>query len=282
MEKNKSGGENPEFFLPAKSIDEIRRSKNFVMESGENFFTNFFAGDKELQKLMTKNNLKYHLTDKTLFVMQEFENFSKLGFVTSDEKDFCDNAKLFLPETNLPVTVEIFSDSRNREESDAFQKNLLELGFKHHATQTRLTKISEQNFYGEIDPDFYATKEDCEEILQMLIDTFDVRCDQIPDIDELREFAENREILKLRRDNKIVSAIIFRRKPASVEWIFWLTRPEYRPKFCGLLLRDEYIKLTGNVRRQTIHVREKKMKRFHEGFGFKADGFENRVFLFEK
>lgn len=282
MEKNNLGRENPEFFLPVKNVDEICRAKNFAMESGENFFTNFFAGDKELKKFISKNNLKYHLADKTLFVMREFENFSKLGFVTSDVKDFCDNAKIFLPETKLPVSVEIFADPRNRDEADAFQKNLLELGFKHRATQTRLTKISEQNFYGEIDPNFYATTEDCEEILQMLLETFDVCCDQIPDIDELREFAENREILKLRKDDKIVSAIIFWRKPASAEWVFWLTRPEYRPQFCGLKLRDEYIKLTRNVRRQILHVREKKMKHLHEGFGFKADGFENRVFVFEK
>lgn len=282
MEKNNLGGKNSKIFLPVENVDEISRAKNFVMESGEFFFTNFFAGDKDLEKFILKHKLNYHLTKKTLFVIQEFENFSKCGFVTSDVKDFCDSAKIFLPEIKLPVSVEIFADSRNQYEVEVFQKNLLKLGFKHHATQMRLTKISTQNFYGEIDPNFYASIEDCEEILQMLLETFDVLCDQIPEIDEMRELAENREILKLRKDDKIVSVIIFHRKPAKVELIFWLTHPKFRKSSYGTRIMEIYLDIIKNVKYQTVYAREKKMQSIYRSLGFREDGFENRVFVFEK
>ncbi|MBR1580561.1 MAG: hypothetical protein IJ668_08705, partial [Selenomonadaceae bacterium] len=97
--------------------------------------------------------------------------------------------------------------------------------------------------------------------------------------DELLDRIANKEVLVARNGDRIASVIMFKRGAAVADWIFWVTRPEERSSFHGLRLRDEYLKLVGKIRRQVLYVREEKMQRFHQRFGFRPDGFENRVFV---
>ena len=264
------------------SVDEIQKDTEKTKQAGENWYTNFYIGSDVLNRLIDKNKISGVVSEKTNIIIGEFHNTTKMYFSTVDFENFVETARKILPSLNYPISVEVYTDSRNSEQVNILQKYLNEIGFSYHATQTRLTRLSKNNFYDEIDSKWYADESDCEEIYQMLIDTFDVRCDQIPDIDELKELSDNHEILKINANDKIASAIIFHRKPSIAEWVFWLTRPEYRTEFYGMLLREVYLKLTGNVRRQIMYVREKKMQRFHERFGFIADGFENRIFVIDK
>ena len=264
-----------------KTVEEIQKDADKVKQAGDNWFTNVYIGSDLFQRFISKGIIKGNLSDKTAILIAELCDMTRLYFFTVDFKDFEKSFKKILPCLKYPISTEIYTDSRNYAQVDTLQKHLTELGFKHHATQIRLTRLSKNNFYGEIEPQWYADKNDCDEIYQMLRNTFDVRCDQIPNVEELRERAVNREILKINADGKIASAIIFHRKTYVAEWVFWLTRPEYRTKFYGMYVREMYLQLTGNVRRQIMYVREKKMQLFHKRFGFNADGFENRVFVFD-
>ncbi len=261
------------------SVDEIRNDTEKTKQVGENWYTNIYIGSEVLQRLIDKNKISGVVSDKTNIIVGEFHNTTKMYFSTIDFEDFAETARKVFPELNYPVSAEIYTDSRNIEQINIVQKYLNEIGFRHHATQYRLTRLSKTNFYSEIDSKWYADENDCEEIFQMLMDTFDVSCDQIPDIDELLERVDKHEILKINAGDKIASVIILTRKPSIAEWVFWLTCPEYRTEFYGMQLREIYLQLTGNVRRQIMYVREEKMKRFHERFGFIADGFENRIFV---
>ena len=269
-------------FKVYKTIEEIQNDTDKVKQTGDDWFTNVYVGSDLFSRFILKGVVKGLPSDKTSSIIVELQDMTKLYFFTVDFKDFAESVEKFLSGLKLPLVTEIYTDPRNAAQVDDLQKYLMELGFKHHATQFRLTRFSKNNFYGEIEPQWYAEENDCEEIYQMLHDTFDIRCDQIPDVDELRERASNREILKINADGKIASAIIFHRKPSVAEWVFWLTRPEYRTDFYGINLREMYLQLTGNVRRQIMYVREKKMQKFHERFGFNADGFENRIFVLTK
>lgn len=265
------------------SVDEIQNDVEKTKQAGESWYTNIYIGSDVLQKLIDKNKISGVVSDKTNIIVGEFHNTTKMYFSTVDFENFAETAREIFPKLNYPVSAEIYADSRNIEQVNIVQKYLEELGFKYHATQYRLTRLSKTNFYNEIDSKWYADKCDCEEIYQMLMDTFDRRCDQIPDIDELLERADKHEILKINSGDKIASAIIFTRKPSIAEWVFWLTRPEYRTGMYGLHLRKAYLQLTSNVRRQITYVREERMKRFHEEVeGFIADGFENRIFVLDK
>ena len=279
--ENVSTGINSGHLKIYKSISEIQEDTDKVKQAGDEWFTNVYIGSDLFPRFISNGMLKGLLSDKTVSIIAECQNMTRLYFFTVDLKDFAESFNELRQRLNYPIVTEIYTDSRNFAQVETLQKCLTKLGFRHHATQFRLTRFSKNNFYGEIDPQWYASKNDCEEIYQMLRDTFDIRCDQIPDLEELRERADNREILKINADGKIASAIIFHRKPSIAEWVFWLTRPEYRAKFYGMYVREIYLQLTGNVRRQIMYVREQKMKLFNESFGFIADGFENRVFVLD-
>lgn len=264
-----------------KTVEEIQDDADKVKQACNDWFTNLYVGNELFQRFVSKDIIKGALSDKTAALIAELGDMTRLYFFTVDFNDLEESVKKILPCLKYPISTEIHTDSRNYIQVETLQKHLTNLGFKHHATQFRLTRFSKKNFYGQIEPQWYANKNDCDEIYQMLCDTFDIRCDQIPDIDELRERADNHEILRINADGKIASAIIFHRKPYVAEWVFWITRPEYRTEFYGIKLREMYLQLTGNVRRQIMYVREKKMKLFHERFGFNADGFENRIFVLD-
>ncbi|MBQ9479667.1 MAG: hypothetical protein IJU71_08950, partial [Selenomonadaceae bacterium] len=139
----------------------------------------------------------------------------------------------------------------------------------HHATQTRLTKIVSTNEYGEIESEWYARADDCDEIMEILLQDFDPLCDQLPERDELLD--------------RIASVIMFKRGAAVADWIFWVTRPEERKTFLGSMLREKYLELTGKVRRQITYTRKPNMKLFHTQVGgMQPDGFENRILVLEK
>ncbi|MBQ9478425.1 MAG: hypothetical protein IJU71_02630 [Selenomonadaceae bacterium] len=261
------------------SVDEIHRAKDFVKGNGDQLITNFFVADAELDKIIKRNQLKYSFSDKTLIAVRKSAGFSRLYFFTVDADDFIISLRSLLPTIERPIASELFIDHRNADQVEDVQRNLLELGFHHHATQTRLTKIVSTNEYGEIESEWYARADDCDEIMEILLQDFDPLCDQLPEQDELLDRIANREVLVARNGDRIASVIMFKRGAAVADWIFWVTRPEERSSFHGLRLRDEYLKLVGKVRRQVLYVREEKMQRFHQRFGFRVDGFENRVFV---
>ena len=261
------------------SVDEIHNAKDFVKGNGDELITNFLIGDAELDRLIKRDQFKYSLSDKTLIAVRTCETFFRLYFFTVERDDFYKNLKELLPSIERPIAVELFADIRNTDQIEDIQRHLIELGFNHHATQFRLTKIVNTNEYSEIEPEWYANESDCDEIMGILLQDFDPLCDQVPEHDELLSRIAGREVLVSRDDDKIMSVIIFKRGRALADWVFWVTRPEARNSFHGLRLRNAYMTLTQNVRRQVLYVREAKMRKFHERFGFRIDGFENRIFV---
>ena len=265
------------------SVDEIHNAKDFVKGNGDELITNFLIGDAELDKIIRRDQFKYSLSDKTLIAVRTCETFFRLYFFTVERDDFYKNLKELLPSIERPIAVELFADIRNTDQIEDIQRHLIELGFNHHATQFRLTKIVNTNEYSEIEPEWYANESDCDEIMEILLQDFDPFCDQVPERDELLSRIADGEVLVSREGTKIMCVIIFKRGRAIADWVFWVTRPEARKTLHGLLLREKYLELTGKVRRQITYTRKPHMKKFHtEVGGFDPDGFENRIFVLEK
>ena len=146
-----------------------------------------------------------------------------------------------------------------------------------------MTKIVSTNEYGEIESEWYARADDCDEIMEILLQDFDPLCDQVPERDELLDRIANKEVLVARNGDRIASVIMFKRGAAVADWIFWVTRPEERKTFLGSMLREKYLELTGKVRRQITYTRKPNMKLFHTQVGgMQPDGFENRILVLEK
>ncbi|MBR1579795.1 MAG: hypothetical protein IJ668_04780, partial [Selenomonadaceae bacterium] len=207
------------------SVDEIHRAKDFIKGNGDQLITNFFVADAELDKIIKRNQLKYSFSDKTLIAVRKSDGFSRLYFFTVDADDFIINLRSLLPTIERPIAFELFVDRRNADQVEDVQRNLIELGFRHHATQTRLTKIVSTNEYGEIESEWYARADDCDEIMEILLQDFDPLCDQVPERDELLDRIANKEVLVARNGDRIASVIMFKRGAAVADWIFWVTRP---------------------------------------------------------
>ncbi len=262
------------------SVDEICRAKEAVEGNGSELSTNFFVKDDVLEKYIARNELKIHVSNKTLLIARTTDRVSRLYFATVDADDLAGNLKMFLPFVKRPIAVDIYKNQFNTDQFECLEKIFTKVGFKHYATQFRLLKVVNTNRYNAIDPKWFAKEEECDEIMEIIYGSLDYLCDQLPERDEMLQHIKNKEVLVYRRDGVISSVLVGILRPAVAEWTVRVTRPEYRMSEDGLLLRKARDEYTKDVRRQINYARKKRLLRIYMGeSGAKPDGFENHVFV---
>ena len=262
------------------SVDEIRRAKEAIEGDGSELSTNFFIKDDVLEKYIARNELKIHVSNKTLLIARTTDRVSRLYFAAVDDDDLAGNLKMFLPFVKRPLTVDIYKNQFNADQFERLEKIFTEVGFKHYATQFRLLKVVNTNRYNAIDPTWFAKEEECDEIMEIIYGSLDYLCDQLPERDEMLQHIKNKEVLVYRRDGVISSVVVGILRPAAAEWKVRVTRPEYRMSEDGLLLRKARDEYTKDVRRQINYARKKRLLRIYMNeSGAKPDGFENHVFV---
>ena len=242
--------------------------------------TNFFIKDELLEKYIARNELKFHVSNKTLLIARTTDRVSRLYFAGVDDEDLIGNLKMFLPFVKCPITVDIYKNQFNIVQFNRLEKIFTEVGFNHYATQFRLLKVVNTNRYNVIDSKWFAKEEECDEIMEIIYGSLDYFCDQLPERDEMLQHIKNKEVLVYRHNGVISSVVVGILRPAVAEWKVRVTRPEYRMSEDGLLLRKARDEYTKDVRRQINYARKKRLLRIYMNeSGAKPDGFENHVFV---
>ena len=80
----------------------------------------------------------------------------------------------------------------------------------------------------------FARPDDAEEVLEILLESFDLVADNIPELSAIRENIAKQQVAILRRDDKILSLNYFDYSNGQIRSLFDVTRKEYRKE--GLFL----------------------------------------------
>lgn len=279
-------------------VVKIRETISQIKQDASEWLTNFYFSDEELAKNIVAKKLSWRSFNNTFVAVHKRKNLNTILFFASDLDNLTDALRQVSANIEVPMTINFGVNVRDEAILKNLGDRLSDVGFTHYATHIRMTKINPKTKGDnpvDIDPKWYAdyadveviaygADEDCDEVEQILYEGLDYRCDIFPDSDELHEMVKNREILIAEDITSHEIAAIHLCKWHSnviVEGTAWVTREKYRQYFYGLPLRDVYLHLTADVRRQILYIREPKMQKFHEHFGFRADGFQNHVFLKE-
>ncbi len=128
----------------------------------------------------------------------------------------------------------------------------------------------------------FADDEDCSEIWDMLLKTFNPMCDRIPLQTELSKLIANKSVLKVSINNEIAGVLLFQDSKSKSYVRCLCVREEYQNSVIGYSLMAKYFNLHLDSGIKLIYLwvdsENESVRKLHDRFGFKEDGTRNYIF----
>lgn len=120
-------------------------------------------------------------------------------------------------------------------------------------------------------------EEDFLKIQALLESNFDIYCDRIPSLDELKSLAKTTFLIKDKK--QIVAFFIAEKKGVTLVFRYWLVLPNYRGRKYGDLLMKRILTCDTEISRVTSWISQKLDYSIlaHKRLGFKEDGLKNYI-----
>jgi len=238
--------------------------------------TNSYRSSEDALSILEKSNA---LIDKQshalLFIEKSEYDFWRLYFyiqdITKINWDFFQGKKL--------VAEIIVRESQNEKWEPIVQTFQEKGGFKLYDTFIRLYK--DKIDIDVQDVDFSMVETPCEEdflkIQELLEANFDIYCDRIPSVEELKSLAKTTFLIK---DNgQIVAFFIAEKKGVTLVYRYWLVLNDYRGRKYGDILMKRVLTCDPEIERITSWISQKLDYSIlaHKRLGFKEDGLKNYI-----
>jgi len=223
-------------------------------------FTNYFG--------IELNNVKWYGDDENLFIVKQFEGYSRVYLMANDEKII----KNIL--SSLPLDSCINIPSKNG--IDNWLPLLTGSGFKQIATYQRYGYINYRK--GNDKNLMFAEKDDISIIDKELHYFFSPLTGHLPNLDELSLMIDEKQIVVNRDDTGVLNgALCFKVKGKKAELPFWFDRTG---DGLSLLFKVFYLCHQADVRQIIFWVNDVNQNTIaiHKMLGAKEDGLIDYVF----
>lgn len=260
-----------------RDISEVHEKIGRVKSKGDEWITDFFMDEKAVCRWIAEGQVRLSETDDAFFLYRDRETHEQLYWGFSSQESMAPALRDELSQAEKKVITDFLSRGEDRFERQA----LLSCGFQSYMTLSRISMVNPHPKKKSIDPKWFAKPEDLQDIIDILKETMDPGCEQIPDTEELREAIAAQEILVIHdpESGELAAMLMFERRGAWEHWRFWASREKYRQKKLGLQLCQPYIDLTSDVRRHVGWERDNNpVKEIHWFMGFRPDGLKDEVF----
>lgn len=260
-------------------IQEVHEKIDRVKSRGEEWLTDFFMDEKEVCRWIAEGQVSLSNTDEAFFLYRDRGTHEQLywGFASAEAMQSLLRAEL------VQADKKIITDLLSRGEDGAERQALLDAGFSSYMTLSRMFMINNHPEQKTIDAKWFARPEDLQDIIDILAETMDPDCEQIPDEGELRMAIAEHRILVIHdpESGELAAMTMFDRRGAWLHWRFWASREKYRQQKLGLQLYQPYIDLNSDARRHVGWVRDNNpMREVYRYFGFRFDGLKDEVFRY--
>lgn len=261
------------------NISKIRQIMAEIKRCKGDFIHNLFVNDKLLQKFLERRELYcVHSRQSSIFLRRRRAGY-QLYLVTANVADLSLLLRRVYDETvghRLIVDV----PGRNAVLEEFLEKNK----FRVYSVLQRMSRFSAGQGNFCIPAEFMARENEAEEIEKILQTVFDDVSDQLMNEDSLLEFIKAGRVIVARDEkaHRVASVIIFENIGQMIHWRHWATAAKYRSQHYGRRLFEIYDKYLGNFSRQVLFAHKgNSVIELHEKLGFKFDGFEDSIFIYE-
>jgi len=253
---------------PIEYIEQLQILSTEIRAKRKGFLTNFYLDEVKHGLWIRKSVFHYEWIGDTLFFMKKSDAFWNVFYCTTTLTEFAEDLKKF---TSRYSEITMMFDIVGREIQCAPVVELFQTqGYSVATSLMRMTRISEPMEYKEDTAVRKASLNDIPAINKLLHQFFDEKTEQIPYIEELKNYAQQGHVLTCMEDNRMEGFLIYE-KNASTQYLrYWFTHPDFRDKKVGSRLLRRFFEEGKDTKRHlfwVIRSNENAIKRYrHYGF----------------
>jgi ribosomal protein S18 acetylase RimI-like enzyme len=253
------------------SLDDLHNSFKRIRDLKEGFVTNFFLNPSVSSIWIRHKLLTLVSINKTDFLLRNDKDFAHLYYCSTSELSMISDLSEFMTCNGDKVfTVDLLGNEAGiKFITDLFLKN----GFYNYTSLVRMTRKKPQStrspFTKRSDVE-KAQDLDLMQINTLLHEYFDCYSDQLPHVDELKNWMNKGSIIICKSENDIQGFLIFEDIGFTSYMKYWLVHPHYREKKIGSTLINAFFHETQTATRHLFWVNrtnDNAIKRYmHYGF----------------
>lgn len=260
------------------SYEQIRSFVGEIRNLQKGFQTNFYWDEQKHPYWIESSSLFFMKWESCYILIHQNEGFSNLYYITTDIILFTEALK------KLSVNKNYVIDIVCKENGKGEVEELIRIGFVPYKLLFRMSHIGllAKDGWDVSEKVNHANTSDTIMIYNILHSNFDPICEQLPSIQEVKDYIIKKQVLVIKDKNDLCGFIIYEILGATSWYLrYWYTSPKYRNiKVGARLLKAALLKGKSTKRQQlwVISDNENAIKRY-EHYGFKRESINDYVLI---
>jgi hypothetical protein len=268
-----------------ESASEVGEAVNRARADASGYCSNFFHSTLKLQGWISHGELFCDQIDGAALFLRRDRDFWHLYFCAANPMSL-QQAVIALPMLGIePVVLDLVG----QEPALASLTGLFEAaGFRLYNRLFRMARtVPPATPPAAIAPDprvTIARQADCQPILDLLLQSFDCRAEQIPMLYEIEAAVASGQILVARNEDALAGLLFFETQGLTSTLRYWLIAPKFRTQRFGSGLMRRYFARHPAVRRFLLWVVASNTNAIgkYEHYGFASEGLVDYVLANER
>lgn len=260
------------------SYEQVQGFVGDIRNLRQGFVTNFFWDERKHPYWVEAQSLFFGKTDHCYLLLHQNGEFSNLFYIATDMGAVAEAIGQTALETDS--VIDIVSKKDGQEETEILKG----VGFEPYRQLFRMSHIGQlaDNSWEEPEGVTMGEDADAEQVYDALQQGFDPLCEQLPSMQEVRDYIQRRQLLVVREGRTLCGFLIYELSGQTSWYLrYWYTVPEYRNRKVGSRLLKAALLKGRDTRRQQLWVvsdNENAIRRY-EHYGFKRETVTDHVMI---
>lgn len=261
-----------------QSTDQLRSFITEVRSKRKGYVTNLFIDEFKHGVWISNGDLFYYQYADSYLIIRKSETFCNVFYIGTNIHEVLNAVTELKP--NLKGKHLMFDIVGRKEQCKPIVDAFLESGFVESTSLVRMirktTPIAYDSSFCRVQN---ATEKQAEEVYDLLHTFFIAENEQIPYIEELKEYARLGHIHVYVEDNKVIGFLIFEKNNSTLYWRYWFVHPDFREHHIGSLLFHRLFYEANSTARQLLWViiTNENAKKRQEHYGFAEENMYDYV-----
>ena len=244
----------------------------------QGYATNFFWDEQKHPYWILDNSFFYEKCENCYILFHQNIGFTNIFYISTSLDAFSEAYRQIT--LNNDHVIDVVCRNEGKGELDI----LKELGYEPYKCLYRMSHIGllADDNWEKTDEVGYAHDLDVNSVYEALHQDFDPICEQLPSLQEVRDFANRQQILMIKDGEKLCGFLIYELSGTTTWYLrYWYTSPEYRNMKIGAkLLKASLVDGKATKRQQlwVISDNENAIKRY-EHYGFVKEKIYDYVMI---
>lgn len=260
------------------AYEQVQNFVGDIRNLRQGFVTNFFWDERKHPYWMENRSLFFRKADRCYLLLHRNGQFSNLFYIATDMGAVAEALGQTTLETDS--VIDIVSKQEGQEETEVLRG----AGFRPYRQLFRMSHIGQlaDDSWEEPEGVTFGEDADVQQVYDTLQTGFDPLSEQLPSMQEVRDFVQRRQLLVVREGESLCGFLIFELSGQTSWYLrYWYTVPEYRNRKVGARLLKAALLKGKDTRRQQLWVvsdNENAIRRY-EHYGFKREPITNHVMI---